>query len=37
MAQGKDEQIAKAVDVLLRDVKEWSNRPQPKLRNATER
>ena len=37
MPQGRDEQIAKAVNVLLRDVKEWSNRPQPKLRNATER
>jgi tricorn protease len=36
-AKGKDEQIAKAVDILLRDVKEWSNRPQPKLMKATER
>ncbi len=35
-AQGKDEQIAKSVEVLLRDVKEWSNRPQSK-RRATER
>ncbi|MCE9532410.1 MAG: hypothetical protein K8T89_15015 [Planctomycetes bacterium] len=36
-AQGKDPQISKAVEVLLQDVKEWSNRPQPKLRKATDR
>ncbi len=36
-AQGKDVQIAKAVDVILKDVKEWQNRPQPKLKKATER
>jgi tricorn protease len=37
MSKGKDYQIAKAVDVLLADVKDWMNRPQPKLRKATER
>lgn len=36
-AQGKDAQIAKAVEVLLKDVKEYQNRPQPKLKKATER
>lgn len=36
-AQGKDAQIAKAVDVLLKDVKEWKARPRPKLKNATDR
>lgn len=36
-AQGKDAQIAKAVDVLLKDVKDWKARPQPKLKSATDR
>ena len=34
---GKDVQIEKAVEVLLADVQEWTERPQPKLRKATER
>ena len=37
MAQGKDAQIAKAVEVLLADVKAWKERPQPKLKKATDR
>ena len=37
MPAGKDDQIAKAVEVLSRDVKEWASRPQPKLKKATER
>lgn len=36
-AQGKDVQIAKAIDVLLGDVKIWKARPRPKLKNATDR
>jgi len=35
--KGKDDQIAKAVEVLLKDVKEAANQPQPKLKKATER
>jgi tricorn protease len=34
-AQGKDAQLAKAVEVLLADVKAWKERPQPALRKAT--
>jgi tricorn protease len=34
---GKDVQLEKAVEVLLADVEKWSQRPQPKLRKATER
>lgn len=34
---GKDEQLAKAVEVLLKDVQDWRSRPLPKLRKATER
>ena len=37
VASGKDAQLAKAVEVLQADVKKWSERPQPKLRKATER
>lgn len=37
LPKGKDDQLAKGVEVLLADVKEWENRPQPKLRKATER
>lgn len=36
-AKGKDPQIEKAVELLLRDVEQWKNRPQPKLKKATER
>jgi len=36
-AAGKDVQVEKAVEVLLADVQKWSERPQPKLRKATER
>jgi tricorn protease len=34
---GKDVQIEKGVEVLLADVREWSQRPHPKLRKASER
>lgn len=34
---GKDVQIEKAVEVLLSDVQKWAERPQPKLRKASER
>ncbi len=37
LAAGKDVQIEKAVEVLQADVKTWNDRPQPKLRKATER
>jgi hypothetical protein len=37
MPQGKDVQLAKGVEVLLADVKEWKSRPQPALRKSTER
>ena len=37
VSNGKDDQIGKAVEVLLRDVEEWTNRLQPKLKKATER
>jgi tricorn protease len=36
-SQGKDTQIDKAVEMLLKDVQDWKNRPQPKLKKATER
>jgi len=36
-AAGKDEQISKAVEVLLNDVKEAAKKPSPKLKKATER
>lgn len=36
-AQGKDRQMEKAVELLLADVKAWKERPQPKLRKASER
>jgi len=36
-AAGKDRQVEKAVEVLLADVKTWNERPQPKLRKASER
>jgi tricorn protease len=37
LAQGKDRQLQKAVEVLLSDVKAWKSRPQPKLQKASER
>lgn len=37
MPRGKDEQLNKAVEVLLKDVKQWEQRPLPKLIKATER
>jgi tricorn protease len=37
MAQGKDAQLAKGVEVLMADVAEAKARPKPKLRKATER
>lgn len=37
MPQGKDVQLAKAVEVLTADVKAWKDRPQPKLQKAMER
>ena len=37
MPKGKDDQLAKAVDVLSADVAEWKAQPRPKLRKATER
>ena len=35
--QGRDAQLAKAIEVLQADVQTWRNRPQPKLRLSTER
>ena len=37
MPQGKDAQLAKAIEVLQADVATWQARPQPKLRKATDR
>lgn len=37
LAAGRDNQLAKAVEVLLSDVKEWKQRPQPSLKKATQR
>jgi len=37
VAKGKDAQIEKAVEVLSADVKAWMDRPQPKLKKASER
>jgi tricorn protease len=37
LPRGKDVQLQKAVEVLLRDVQTWKQRPQPRLRKATER
>lgn len=37
LAAGKDVQIDKAIEVLLSDVQKWNERPQPKLRKASER
>jgi tricorn protease len=37
MARGVDAQLAKAVEVLSKDVETWKKRPQPKLIKATER
>ena len=34
---GKDEQLAKAIAVLQKDVQAWRARPQPQLRKASER
>jgi tricorn protease len=36
-ARGRDTQLAKAVEVLLEDVKQAEQKPRPKLRKATER
>jgi tricorn protease len=37
LPQGHDAQLAKAIEVLQADVQSWRDRPQPKLRKATER
>lgn len=37
LPRGTDVQLAKAVEVLLADVKAWKERPQPKLQKAMER
>ncbi|MBI3461808.1 MAG: hypothetical protein HY000_01940 [Planctomycetes bacterium] len=37
MPAGKDVQLDKAIEVLLGDVATWRERPQPKLRKASER
>lgn len=37
MPQGRDTQLAKAIEVLRADVQAWRERPQPKLRLSTER
>lgn len=37
MPQGRDAQLAKALEVLRADVQAWQKRPQPKLRLSTER
>lgn len=37
LPQGRDAQLAKAIEVLQADVQAWRDRPQPKLRKATER
>ncbi len=36
-AMGKDVQMEKGVELLMKDVEIWKNRPTPKLRKATER
>ena len=35
--RGKDTQLARAIEVLQAEVQTWHERPQPKLRNSTER
>ncbi len=37
LPQGRDAQLAKAIDVLLADVAAWRQRPQPRLQYSTER
>lgn len=37
LTAGKDTQLLKAVELLQEDVKQWLERPRPKLRKATER
>jgi tricorn protease len=37
MPRGEDVQLAKGIEVLLRDVEEWKQRPRPALRKASER
>src|SRR5947209_6620620 len=37
LPRGQDAQMEKAVAVLLQDVKAWKDRPQPKLKKASER
>ena len=37
MPRGKDTQLEKAIEVLMEDVRKWKERPQPKLRKASER
>ncbi len=37
MPQGRDTQLAKAIEVLSADVQAWQKRPQPKLKLSTER
>ena len=37
LPQGRDAQLAKAIEVLQADVGAWRQRPQPKLQFSTER
>ena len=37
LAQGRDAQMTKALEVLRADVEEWKKRPQPKLKLSTDR
>jgi tricorn protease len=37
MSQGKDEQLAKAIEVLQSEVEKWSRRPRPTLQWASQR
>jgi tricorn protease len=37
MSQGRDEQLAKAIEVLQTEVEKWSRRPRPALRWASQR
>jgi hypothetical protein len=37
MAKGKDDQLAKAVEVLMKDVQDEKGKPKPTLRKSSER
>jgi hypothetical protein len=37
LPQGRDAQLAKAIDILQADVAAWRARPQPKLKLSTDR